>query len=100
MMTPTVERKINLITKLEEPKNCWITPFFKYLTEGRLVSDKALAKKVKLKLSQYVVQSGKLYRRSYLQPLLRCVGPVQTNYTIKDFHERDCGSYVGGARAR
>lgn len=64
LTSPTMERKINLIAEVEKHKDCWMTTLFKYLKEGRLPFDKALAKKVKLKSPQYVIQSGKLYRRS------------------------------------
>lgn len=89
-----MERKVSLVPEVEELEDCWMTSFFKYLIEGGLPPDKVLTKKVKLKSSQYAVQNGKLYKRSYLQPLLRYMRPVQANYIVRDFHEEDYGSDV------
>lgn len=73
----TMERKVSLTAEVEEPEDCWMIPFLNYLIEESLPPDKALAKKVKLKSPQYiVVQDRKLYRRSYLRPILRCVRPL------------------------
>ncbi|GJX53173.1 synaptobrevin, longin-like domain protein [Tanacetum coccineum] len=37
----------------------------------------------------------KLYRKSYLSPWLRCVGPIQANGIIHEIHQGSCGMHVG-----
>lgn len=49
LTTPTVEMKVSLVVEVEEPEDCWMTPFFQYQTEESLSQEKALAKKLKLK---------------------------------------------------
>ncbi|GJW75036.1 hypothetical protein Tco_0134406 [Tanacetum coccineum] len=34
-----------------------------------------------------------LYRKSYLVPLMRCVGPLQANYIIRKVHMGSCGMH-------
>nr|GFB60925.1 hypothetical protein [Tanacetum cinerariifolium] len=54
----------------------------KYLKEGTLPGDKKEARKLRLKARQYEVVEGILYRRSFLTPWLRCVGPLQAEYVM------------------
>ncbi|XP_022003140.1 uncharacterized protein LOC110900563 [Helianthus annuus] len=51
----------------------WITPIFDYLENGKLPEDKAHARKIKVKALHYQVHDGKLYRKTFLGPLLRCL---------------------------
>ncbi|GJT60888.1 reverse transcriptase domain-containing protein, partial [Tanacetum coccineum] len=41
------------------------------------------------------MEDGVLYRKSYLVPLMRCVGPLQTNYVIREVHMGLCGMHDG-----
>ncbi|KAI3783463.1 hypothetical protein L1987_42546 [Smallanthus sonchifolius] len=47
------------------------------------------------KAKQYVIEDGYLYKKSYLSPLLRCIGPDQSNYLIREVHEGICGTHSG-----
>lgn len=70
-------------------------PIMKSLAKGSLPQDKTSAKRVKLQAPRYTIQDGKLYLRSYLKPLLRCIGPTYVDYVIREFHERTCRNPVG-----
>ncbi|GKD97720.1 hypothetical protein Tco_1381617, partial [Tanacetum coccineum] len=48
-----------------------------------------------MKISQYVMVEGVLFKNSYLSPMLRCVRPLQANYIIKEVHEGACGMHAG-----
>nr|GEY37350.1 reverse transcriptase domain-containing protein [Tanacetum cinerariifolium] len=58
-----------------------------YLKEGVLLGDNKEAKKLRLKARQYELMEGVLYRRSFLTPWLRCVGPLQADYVLRAIHE-------------
>lgn len=75
----------------------WMTPIEEYLQNDTLPTDKKEFRKIQLKYLQYVVQDGVLYRRSYLQPFLWCVGITEANYLICEFHE---GVYSNHVRPR
>nr|GEV54910.1 reverse transcriptase domain-containing protein [Tanacetum cinerariifolium] len=38
---------------------------------------------------------GVLYRRSFLTPWLRCVGPLQAEYVMREIHEGSCSMHAG-----
>nr|GFB96855.1 rve domain-containing protein/RVT_3 domain-containing protein [Tanacetum cinerariifolium] len=38
---------------------------------------------------------GILYKRSFLTPWLRCVGPLQVEYVMKKIHEGSCSMHAG-----
>ncbi|XP_021986816.1 uncharacterized protein LOC110883338 [Helianthus annuus] len=78
----------------EEDPN-WMTPIKKFLKDGELPSDQTEAERVKTKARQYVLQGEILYKKGYLAPLLRCVGPEQSQYLVKDIHEGICGAHFG-----
>nr|GEU43466.1 reverse transcriptase domain-containing protein [Tanacetum cinerariifolium] len=59
-----------------------MTQLVDYLKEGILPGDEKEARKLRLKARQYELVEGVLYRRSFLTPWLRCVGPLQANYGI------------------
>ncbi|GKA72853.1 reverse transcriptase domain-containing protein [Tanacetum coccineum] len=71
----------------EEEGQTLITPITEYLKDGVLPDDKKEANKLRIKARQYELMDGILYRRSFLWPWLRCVGPLQADYVIREIHE-------------
>nr|GEV47403.1 protein NYNRIN-like [Tanacetum cinerariifolium] len=65
-----------------------------YLKEGTLPNDRKEARKIRIKARQYKLLAGVLYRRSFLTPWLRCVGPLQAEYVIREIHERSCSMHA------
>ncbi|GJS19889.1 reverse transcriptase domain-containing protein [Tanacetum coccineum] len=82
-------------TVVEEDGPTWMTPIIEYLKEGTLPDDKKEASKLRIKARQYELLEGILYRRSFLKPWLRCVGPLQANYVIREIHEGSCSMHAG-----
>nr|GEZ64297.1 reverse transcriptase domain-containing protein [Tanacetum cinerariifolium] len=66
-----------------------------YLKEGILPGDEKEARKLRLKARQYELIEGVLYRRSFLTPWLRCVGPLQADYVMREIHEGSCSMHAG-----
>nr|GEV41630.1 reverse transcriptase domain-containing protein [Tanacetum cinerariifolium] len=62
---------------IEEEGPTWMTELVNYLKEGTLLADEKEARKIRLKARQYELMEGILYKRSFLTPWLRCVGPLQ-----------------------
>ncbi|GJW09010.1 reverse transcriptase domain-containing protein [Tanacetum coccineum] len=82
-------------TIVEEEGDNWMTPIIKYLDEGIVPSDKNEARALRAKIGQYTMESGVLFKKGYLIPMLRCVGPLQANYVIREIHMGSCGMHVG-----
>ncbi|GJW52562.1 reverse transcriptase domain-containing protein [Tanacetum coccineum] len=72
--------KREVTAMVEEEGPTWITPITEYLKDGVLPDDKKEANKLRIKARQYELMDGILYRRSFLRPWLRCVGPLQADY--------------------
>ncbi|GJZ00140.1 reverse transcriptase domain-containing protein [Tanacetum coccineum] len=79
-------QKADVLSKLAtvEEGNNWMTPIIKYLEEGIVPSDKNEARALRAKIGQYTMESGVLFKKGYLIPMLRCVGPLQANYVIRE----------------
>ncbi|XP_021985926.1 uncharacterized protein LOC110882149 [Helianthus annuus] len=67
------ELEVQDVVTDEDPN--WMTPIKKFLKNGELPNDQIEAERVKIKARQYVLQGETLYKKGYLAPLLRCVGP-------------------------
>ena len=73
-----------------------MTPIIYYLRDSILPEDKSKARLLKLKAAQYILYDGKLYRRGFSTPLLKCVDLEEGNYILQEIHEGVCGNYAGG----
>nr|GEY59943.1 hypothetical protein [Tanacetum cinerariifolium] len=81
-------------TMVEEDGPTWMTPIMEYLKEGTFPSDRKEARKLCIKARQYELLEGVLYKWSFLTPWLRCVGPLQAEYVIREIHEGSCSMYA------
>ncbi|GJR72933.1 reverse transcriptase domain-containing protein [Tanacetum coccineum] len=78
-----------------EEENSWMTPIIEYLISRILPEDKKLARKVRVKAPNYRIIDGILYKRSFLTPWLRCIGPKQAKKVIREIHGGACGLHAG-----
>nr|GEY72400.1 reverse transcriptase domain-containing protein [Tanacetum cinerariifolium] len=88
-----VEKEI--ATVIEEDGPTWMTQLVDYLKGRVLLGDKKEDRKLRLKARQYELMEGVLYRRSFFTPWLRCVGPLQAEYVMREIHEGTCSMHVG-----
>ncbi|GJZ19533.1 reverse transcriptase domain-containing protein [Tanacetum coccineum] len=82
-------------TVVEEDGPTWMTPIIEYLRDETLPIDQKEASKLRIKARQYELLEGILYRRSFLKPWLRYVGPLQADYVIREIHEGSCSMHAG-----
>ncbi|GJS27060.1 reverse transcriptase domain-containing protein [Tanacetum coccineum] len=82
-------------TVIEEEETTWMTPITEYLKDGTLPGERKEASKLRIKAGQYELLEGVLYKRSFLKPWLRCVGPLQAKYVIREIHEGSCSMHAG-----
>ncbi|GJY76408.1 reverse transcriptase domain-containing protein [Tanacetum coccineum] len=108
-------------TIIEEKEDNWMTQFIKFLEEGIWLVDENEARTLRIKISQYVIEEERkefgyrqneartlrikisqyvieeevMFKKSYLSPMLRCVGPLQANYIIREVHEGARGRHAG-----
>ncbi|GKE97287.1 reverse transcriptase domain-containing protein, partial [Tanacetum coccineum] len=86
-------QEVNMVVEEEGPT--WMTPIRNFLEEEKLPEDPVDARTLMEKIGNYTMEDGVLYRKSYLVPLMRCVGPLQANYVIREVHMGSCGMHDG-----
>nr|XP_017221509.1 PREDICTED: uncharacterized protein LOC108198257 [Daucus carota subsp. sativus] len=74
----------------------WMTPIWDFIKEGKLPKDKAEARRLRYKAARYVEYDGKLYKRGFNQPLLKCIDGDECTYVLREVHEGICGNHSGG----
>ncbi|KAF8107323.1 hypothetical protein N665_0123s0014 [Sinapis alba] len=74
----------------------WMTPITKYLENDILPNDRNQSRRIKKHAARYCISRGKLFRRSFSGPYLRCPTSTQVNMILKELHERECGSHSSG----
>nr|GEV88147.1 reverse transcriptase domain-containing protein [Tanacetum cinerariifolium] len=62
---------------------------------GILPEVKKKARAVRRKAGRYAMINKVLYKKSFLGPWLRCVGPIQTNYVLREIHKGSCNMHAG-----
>nr|GEX51722.1 reverse transcriptase domain-containing protein [Tanacetum cinerariifolium] len=87
--------EVEILAVVEEEGDTWMTPLFKYLMEGTLPADAKKARAIKRKSWWFAVVNETLYKKSFLGPWLKCVGPLQANYVLKEIHEGSCCMHAG-----
>ncbi|GKA99210.1 reverse transcriptase domain-containing protein [Tanacetum coccineum] len=72
-----------------------MTPIHKYLTDETLPADRKKARAIKRKSQRFAIINGILYKKSFLGQWLRCSGPSQANYALREIHEGSCSMHAG-----
>nr|GEU42396.1 reverse transcriptase domain-containing protein [Tanacetum cinerariifolium] len=61
---------------IEEEGEIYMAPIINCLERGVWPEDQNEARALRMKIGQYVMEEGVLFKKSYLMPMLRCVGPL------------------------
>ncbi|GJU02719.1 reverse transcriptase domain-containing protein [Tanacetum coccineum] len=92
------EKSVNeseVLAVVEEEGDSWMTPIHEYLTDETLPAERKKARAIKRKSQRFAIINGTLYKKSFLGPWLRCVGPSQANYVLREIHEGSCSMHAG-----
>ncbi|GJV51801.1 reverse transcriptase domain-containing protein [Tanacetum coccineum] len=92
------EKSVNeseVLAVVEEEGESWMTPIHEYLTDETLPAERKKARAIKRKSQRFAIINGILYKKSFLGPWLRCVGPSQANYVLREIHEGSCSMHAG-----
>ncbi|XP_075654519.1 uncharacterized protein LOC142624692 [Castanea sativa] len=76
-------------------ENNWTTPLISYLKDGTLPDGKEAARKLKVQSARFVVMKDVLYKRGFSRPYLRCLGPKEADYVMREVHEGIYGNHSG-----
>ena len=90
-----VEPSNEAVSTIKEEET-WKTPLVRYLEDDMLPEDRNESRKIKKKAARYCHSQGKLYRRSFSGPYLRCVTPREAARIMVELHEGECRSHSSG----
>ncbi|XP_058761333.1 uncharacterized protein LOC131634723 [Vicia villosa] len=76
--------------------HCWMAPIYNLLTKDELPTDTKEASIIKRRACSYVIVEGKLYRRGFSIPLLKCVDASHALEILQELHEGINGQHLGG----
>ena len=68
-------------------ESSWTTPLISYLKNGILLDRRKAARKLKVQAAQFILMKDVLYKRGFSRPYLRCLGPEEADYIMREVHE-------------
>ena len=87
------EMEISAVIDEQDPT--WMTPIIDYIGKGILPQEQTNARRVRRTAQNFELRNGILYKRYFLQPWLRCVGPLQADYVLREIHSGSCSMHSG-----
>lgn len=87
--------EMEVSTVIEEQDPTWMTPIIDFISKGILPQEQKDARRIRRTAQKFELRNNILYRRSFLQPWLRCVGPLQADYVLKEIHAGSCATHSG-----
>ena len=76
----------------------WMDPIWDYLIGGLLPNDPKEAAKLRTRSARFTVHKGRLYKRGFFAPILKCIKGKDADYVLREVHEGVYGNHIG-ARA-
>ena len=70
----------------------WTTPL---ISDGVLLEEKGIARKLKVQASRFVLIKDVLYKRGFSRSYLRCLCQEEVDYVMKEVHEGIYGNHSG-----
>jgi len=94
---PSIQRQkaqlhqINAIIRMED----WRGPITRYLTSRELPYDPHERTKLKQRACSFTLVEGIIYKRGFITPLIKCLGPNETQEVLADVHDGICRQHLG-----
>ncbi|XP_064966932.1 uncharacterized protein LOC135613841 [Musa acuminata AAA Group] len=76
----------------------WVQEILRFKRDGILPPDEATARRLHRTQAWYSEMGGRLYKRSFSHPLLRCLEPEEARSVLAEVHEGICEEHIGGPR--
>ena len=72
----------------------WMDPIWDYLIGGLLPNDPKEAVKLRTRSTRFTVHKGRLYKRDFFAPILKCIEGRDADYVLREVHEGVCGNHI------
>ncbi|GFS38889.1 hypothetical protein Acr_00g0059990 [Actinidia rufa] len=79
---PSIGATDKILQTEENPT--WMDEIIAYLRNGILPEDKLQARRLQYRSASFCIFKGKLYKRSFSGPLLRCLRPEEAEYVLRE----------------
>ncbi|XP_065012847.1 uncharacterized protein LOC135641416 [Musa acuminata AAA Group] len=73
----------------------WVQELLRFKRDGTLPPDEVVARRLRRTHAWYSEVSGRLYKRSFTYPLLRCLEPDEAQTVLAEIHEGVCEEHIG-----
>ena len=73
----------------------WRGPITRYITSGELPFDPHEKTMLKRRACSFTFVEGILYQRGFVTPIVKCLGPNETQEVLIDVHDGICGQHLG-----
>jgi len=73
----------------------WTTLLISYLKNGVFPDGRKAARKLKVQVVRFILMKVVLYKKGFSRPYLRCLGPEEADYIMREVHEGICGNHSG-----
>ncbi|GJR65017.1 reverse transcriptase domain-containing protein [Tanacetum coccineum] len=87
--------EMEISTVIEEQDPTWMTPIIEFISKGTLPHEQKDARRIRRTAQRFELRKGVLYRRSFLQPWLRCFRLIQADYVLCEIHAGSCSMHSG-----
>ncbi|KAI3779114.1 hypothetical protein L2E82_08633 [Cichorium intybus] len=83
------------VKEITNEATAWMTPIIEYIKHGILPEDEAQARKIRIKAPQYSIMDGRLYKKGYLVPWLKCIKSREGQELLQETHSGDARAHEG-----
>nr|XP_009411185.1 PREDICTED: uncharacterized protein LOC103992979 [Musa acuminata subsp. malaccensis] len=77
-----------------EARTMWVQEMLLFKRNGVLLDDEAATRRIRRTQAWYSEVNRRLYKRSFSQPLLRCLEPGEAKAVLTEVHEGICGEHI------
>ncbi|XP_019184806.1 PREDICTED: uncharacterized protein LOC109179766 [Ipomoea nil] len=81
--------------RTDNPEMFWIEDILQYKENGKLPDDPAVAARVRRKAPSFEIIDGRLYKRSFGGPLLKCLRKPEAERLMDEAHRGICAAHQG-----
>lgn len=80
---------------LIENQEISMTLILEYIQNAISLKKQKESRKLQIKATKFFIIDGKLYKRGFTQPLLKCLREAYAKYVMAEIHEGCCGKHSG-----
>ncbi|XP_016178528.1 uncharacterized protein LOC107620975 [Arachis ipaensis] len=85
-----------VIVRTDQAEPSWMSPIVDFSERAKLSTDEKVERTIRREVAKYAIIQDQLFKKGLSQPLLKHLRPDQTDYMLREVHERCCGHHIRG----